>query len=186
MLNRGPAALFGSIVLLFVAGCSTWPKDMPAEVRATELSIGYAALLELLGDEQSVNKLLVIKSVGASTERVIDEISAVSGEALEDLEQLGVPGAEDDVDPGAALPVVERAARDAIEGQTARELLLSGDTFEVRLLLSQAQALRYGHFLAIELAVRDSNEKRRDRLTQLGESYEQLHAQVFELLDVAE
>ena len=81
------------------------------------------------------------------------------------------------------LPPMEDKTRAAIESTTTKDLLFStGKTFELRLLLTQVQALDYASHLANQLADQDGNPKRKEFLTQFSKQCEQHHKQVVDLL----
>jgi hypothetical protein len=81
------------------------------------------------------------------------------------------------------LPAMEEKTRAAIESTTTKDLLFSsGRAFELRLLLTQVQALGYAGHLAAQLADQEGNAKRKEFLTQFAKQCEEHHKQVVELL----
>lgn len=184
--NWRSAVVLIALAVAALAGCSSWPDDMTDDEKANQLAMGYGSLKELLDDEGSVDKILVIKSARGATKELVKSIAAVSAAASDKLEELSALEPSVRTDQPAALPVLEGATRDSIASQTAQDLVFSSGTFEVRLLLSQAQALRYGRFLAEGLSARDSNAQRQAWLRNLAEEYERLYGQVVKRLTIVE
>jgi len=176
--RRLPLAAF-----VVTAACSAFSRPLTPQESRTELQRGEALLEQLLEDEQDVDKILWIKSVTEPTRELVEKIVEVSGSTLEALRQDEDP-ATAAMDPERALPPVEQATRDSIATKTTWDLLLSQETFEVRLLMCQGQALRYGRFLAESMAELTSSPAKKDTLARLGSSYEDLYKQVVERLVV--
>ncbi|MGE4557720.1 MAG: hypothetical protein AB7D07_12965 [Desulfovibrionaceae bacterium] len=176
-------------VLLAMPGCANEPRSRATNATALQgsvrgLAIGYSLLFDLVDDEQGVDEILSIKSVSKPTEAIIRRIARVSAQAASELNSLKnlTPSLQlDDVE----LPLVEKATRKSIAVKTAMDLLVSLDSFEVRLLLTQAQALRYGAYLALELKSLDSNRKRRHWLESFSKTCGELYDQVVARLRVA-
>jgi hypothetical protein len=182
--RRRAAGTIAIVVALVLGGCSLWPSRMTDAEKADELSMGYVSLRQLLEDEGKVDKLLLVKSVDAPTEQLIDEIASLSAHAGDQLEELSALDPPVAIDRPAGLPIVEQATRDSIASQTALDLVFSEDTFETRLLLSQGQALRYARFLTEALASRDPNESRQTWLRALARRYEEIYKRLIERLTV--
>lgn len=171
---------------LALGGCKSWPSNMTEGRKASELTMGYGSLAQLLGDERSVDKLLLVKSVSPETEQLVKDIAEISATAYDRLQELSKLPPAVATDWPSELPVVEAATRDSIATKTALDLLFSADTFEVRLLMSQGQALRYGRFLIEAVAARDPNEARGEWLSGLAGEYEECYKRTVERLQVAE
>lgn len=166
---------------LMLSAChSTLPPVRPGDIG--ELDRGYSALASLLNDERQVHNLLAIKPESQPVSAVVRDISATSAAAHDDLRELRSLEPPVMIDQSPDLPLIERSARDAIAAETAKDLLLSGDSFDVRLLLSQAQALRYGEFLARKLGEADPNTVRTARLDALADDYDRLYEEVIRIL----
>ncbi|MGB6431811.1 MAG: hypothetical protein WBF06_14595 [Candidatus Acidiferrales bacterium] len=114
------------------------------QVRNNAASLLYG----LLGDEKSVDKILLIKHPRTGLKRVIKAISKTAGDGQDQLDAL----AKDDktLDLHALeLPPGEMATRDAIRKTDEHDLIFSwGVKFDMDLLLSQTDALNYGSHLA--------------------------------------
>jgi hypothetical protein len=174
--------MLSALVVAVSGGCSSLPLTR-AEA-AGELAAGYGSLHQLLTDESSVDKLLLVKSVGSETEEAIEGIAEASSRAAEKLEALSRQSPSVRLDAPSGLPLIEQATRDSIASKTAMDLLFSDETFEVRLLMSQGQALRYGRFLAEQLRELETNEARREWLDDLARRFEEDYKRVVDLLEV--
>jgi hypothetical protein len=67
-----------------------------------------------------------------------------------------------------------KAMRKTITVKAAIDLVVSLDSFEVRLLPPPGQSLRYGSYLALELKSLDSNGKRRQWLESFSKTCDEL------------
>jgi len=80
-------------------------------------------------------------------------------------------------------PPVEVQTRQAIAKQKAKELIVEGGKeFELRLLLSQSEALTYGAHLAETVAKAESNQTRAGYLRQLAAELHGLQRKVVAIL----
>jgi hypothetical protein len=186
-IGRAPAAreLFLTALILVVAlGCQTPPpQPAPAASGAAAVRNNAASLLyDLLGDEKDVSKLLIIKRDRPELGNVIKEIASTTGAARKNLEKLARE------DPtlnlkDTALPPGEKATREAIAKKRAGELLrASGADFELKLLLTQAEALGYAESLAKVAAENESSPERAKVFTAIGQQMGALHGKVLALL----
>ncbi len=173
----------GILCALSVAGCSSVPPVVPIFGNAARIrDEGYSLLYTLADKQSNVDKILIVKHTSAKISAEIKQIAQVFGQAKEQLDGFAKQ------DSGLSfkmshLPPMEEKTRAAIESATTKDLLFSsGKAFELRLLLTQAQALDYGGHLATQLADQDGNPKRKEFLTQFAKQCEQHHKQVVELL----
>jgi hypothetical protein len=143
---------------------------------------GYALLFDLLGDEKNVSKLLIIKRERSELKEVIKTISHTAGEAHKQLEKFGKADAKLNLkDKG--LPAAETATRESIGKAKAKELLTDkGKDFELKLLLSQNEALSYGEHLALTAAAKETNPQRLQFLQNLARDLGQLRQRVVGIL----
>jgi outer membrane murein-binding lipoprotein Lpp len=169
-------------VLVF-AGCSSVPPVIPIFGRPARIRDEGYSLLYTLADKQSgLDKILIIKRAGAKVSAEIKQIAEVFSQAKERLDGFAKE------DSGLSfkmshLPSLEEKTRAAIESTTTKDLLFSsGKAFELRLLLTQVQALDYASHLANQLADQDGNPKRKEFLTRFAKQCEQHHKQVVDLL----
>ena len=154
------------------------PIGLPTDPTASmQIDYGYSILDSLLDDESSVGEILQIKSTSHKTSSLLKSISAAAKEARTNLAPLLAK--EPVVSVGeTGLPIVEESTRNRITNiQTAR-LLLAGSSFEVKVLLTQANAMGYGRSLAASLAEADPNPDRSKFLGQLENTLADLESQV--------
>jgi hypothetical protein len=143
---------------------------------------GYALLFDLMGDEKNVSKLLIIKRERLELKDVVKAISRTAGDARKQLEKFGkAEPALNLKDKG--LPGAEIAARESISKAKAKELLTDkGKDFELKLLLSQNEALTYGEHLALTIAQKETHPQRLKFLQNLTRDLGQLREQVVGIL----
>jgi hypothetical protein len=143
---------------------------------------GYSLLYTLADKQSDVGKVLIIKHASEKVSIEIKQIAEVFGQAKKQLDGFAKEDGSLDFKM-SHLPPMEEKTRAAIESTTTKDLLFSsGKAFELRLLLTQVQALDYASHLAGQLADQDGNPKRKEFLTQFAKQCEQHHKQVVELL----
>jgi hypothetical protein len=142
----------------------------------------HALLFGLLDDEKNVSKLLIIKRERPELRALINEISERAGKAHKELEAFAKSDRTLNLkDQG--LPGPEVVTRNAIAKARAKELLTeSGKEFELRLLLSQNEALTYGAYLAATAAASDTLAHRHQMLQQLSSDLLQLQKKTVDML----
>ena len=149
------------------------------------LSEGYGLLHALLAKQGGVDGILIVKGASGPGKDLIRRIAVASRDGAERIRGFA---REDDrlrVD-WTGLREVEQRARDQIEGATGKELLFSGDDFEVRLLLTQSEATRYAVGLARVLLKIDRDEQRNQWLLDFVAGYDELRQEVVRRLAVVE
>jgi hypothetical protein len=83
------------------------------------------------------------------------------------------------------LPAVEEKTRDSIQStNTKRPLFSTGKDFEIRLLLTQIQALDYASHLARALENQEDNKERKAFLSDFSKQCDQHYKNVMQLLSV--
>jgi hypothetical protein len=172
------------LTLLFSLSCaSAQPK--PTEARSDAPAVGtqgYALLADLMGDEKSVSKLLIIKRERAELRTLVKEISECAGRAHKELEALGKADRALNIKE-TGLPAAEVKTRQSIAKARGKELLTdSGKDFELRLLLTQNEALTYGSHLAGVMAKDERDTKRAKFLHDLSSELASLHQKVVAML----
>lgn len=171
-----------SLLCLSSTGCALLQKEKappPQPASRSELIDGYKLLYDLVSQEKDVPKLLIIKNETPPLRAFIKEIGRTASLVQKELEQLK-PRLKDSADP---LPLAERQTRKAIEKTRTRELLRSrGADFELRLVLSQLEALTYAVHLAQSLAAAESSPARRKMLTEFEQAFLDLYAQGLKLV----
>ncbi len=157
------------------------PLDPPGQEATATLDHGYGLLCPLLQQESSVTLIFGIKHASQPTQEIIRQISDAAADGLRRIQALRAGPPEIDLTT-QGLPLVEVSARNLITNKEAAALLLAGDSFEVRLLMSQQKACDYAAALAMSIAAIDTNEPRREVLETLaGEMAsfeEQLRSQI--------
>jgi hypothetical protein len=134
------------------AGCAWMSAEPPAGERYRVSNEGYGLLYDLTGNEQNVDKILLVKTATAQVAAEIKHIAQLLGQAHEQLDAFAKQ------DPllrfgTTRLLTVEQKTRESIASQTTKGLLVSrGREFDLHLLLTQVQALQYASHLAQELA----------------------------------
>ena len=190
-LTHSPGIILLILALALVA-CNDHGKDPVSHNDATpqSLNVGYEILRDTLRDEQHLKTIrytktiVTFKSISEPTAQVIDDIAQTSAVALEELEQLAslTPRIIFEVDRAGQI---EQMTRDALRITTAKEFLTSKEDFEVRLLVSQTQALRFISHVTKELIDIETNTKRKEWLGMISGQFENLYLRVLSRLKVA-
>jgi hypothetical protein len=180
------------VLAMALVACIDDGKDpvSHSDVTPQSLNVGYDILRDTLRDEQHLKTIrytktiVTFKSISEDTEQVIDDIAQTSAVALKELEQLAslTPRIIFDIN-GAGQ--IEQMTRDALRITTAKEFLTSKEDFEVRLLVSQTQALRFISHVTKELSDIETNTKRKEWLGMISEQFENLYLRVLSRLKVA-
>jgi hypothetical protein len=183
MVTSRPFTCAAVACLVALIGCSTVPPVVPFFGTQSRIrDEGYSLLYALADKQSNVGKILVIKSASAKVSAEIKQIAEVFSQAKKQLDGF----LKDDGSLNfkmSHLPTMEEKTRAAIESTTTKDLLFSsGKAFELRLLLTQVEALDYASHLANQLANQDGNPKRKEFLTQFAKQCEQHHKQVVDLL----
>ncbi|MCH2132884.1 MAG: hypothetical protein MK116_03945 [Phycisphaerales bacterium] len=151
---------------ILLAGCHSpsggrLPDSATAE---QEQSAGYTLLRELLDDEAQVDGILILKSASPETESLLKEIAVACVDMRGEIDDMA--RADDQVVLlNTGLPDIETSARARISSEMAGLLLgAESSEFELRILMTQEQAMGYGHHLAAALANAEDDS---DRITVL-------------------
>jgi hypothetical protein len=187
-MNSVPLPVAKTVAFLiasaFVVGCQHVKSDtIESTTPERQLRNNCCSLLyELLQDEKNVSKLLIIKGERPEVNRLIKEISSAAGAGAKKLEELAKLGHGVSL-RASGLPPGERATRDAISKTRTRELLVaSGDDFELKLLLTQVEALSYGAHLAKVAAKNEPLPERAHEFAGLSDEMQRLYSRVIALL----
>jgi len=168
------------LMMLLLAPGGGAAADSKTAPPARILSHGYALLFDLLGDEQNVSKLLIVKRDRPELKKLVKQISDTAGKAHKDLEKLAKHANIDIKDLG--LPDAETQARKSISQEKAKTLLAEkGNDFEIALLLTQNEALTYGLHLAKVLAASETHADRLRLLQGISSNLAELRNQVMEM-----
>jgi hypothetical protein len=180
--------VFFGIVLIF-CGCSTTSpttrNSAPLTAEDQTLAVrnqAYSLLFGLLSDEKNVSKLLLIKKENADIGDLLKDISRTSAEASRQLEAWEKQDSHLHLNM-TGLPRAEQETRDLISKTKAKELIAkTGDKFEIRILLAQAEALSYGAHLAIITSKHESDPARQKFLVKTSEDLQELHQRLIDLM----
>ena len=181
-------------VLVVLCGCgllhqssseTPGPQATAREDRSSQAHTNandYALLFDLLGDEKDVSKLLIIKRERPELRDLIREIAQRCGQAHKDLEGFG--RADRSLNFKAhGLPTIESETRAAIAKTKAKQLLTeSGKEFELRLLITQHEALTYASHLAASIVKTETNPQRAQFLRQLSSDLTALEQRVTNMI----
>jgi hypothetical protein len=137
------------------------------ETEQATLDHGYGLLASLLQQESSVTLIFGLKHASEPTQDLVRRISDAAANGLRQIQARRSEAPAINLS-AQGLPLVEVSARNIISNREAASLLLAGDSFEVRLLLSQQKACDYAAALATSIAAIDVNESRRLFLERLA------------------
>ena len=174
-------SLLLSLSITLAVGCAPvlrGPLDSanPEAAKAT-LDHGYALLRQVLKDESSVTLLFGIKHAPKPMENLVRRIgdAAANGEAaIRTMAALSPPISW----TVNGLPLIEVSARHLTANQQTAALLLAGESFELRLLLTQQKACEYISALATTLATADPNTVRSEMLATLAHEFAAFDAEL--------
>jgi hypothetical protein len=159
------------------------PSAPPSAAKQLVLRNNAASLLyQLLGDEQGVHYVLLIKGHREQLQQVIKAISTTSAAGVKQIETLAE--ADPTLDLHALdLPAGEKATRAIIQATKEHELLFtSGADFEFELLLTQADALSYGWHLAEIAADNSPSPAQSKQFTALSNTLQDCYKQTVALM----
>lgn len=174
-------ALLGAVAAL--VDCHSLRASSPPNVdqRLRTRNNCCSALYDLLDQEKDVGKLRLIKAERREVKDLIQDISSRAADGKRRLEQLARRDSTLNLH-AAELPPGERATRSAISKSQTGELLLSkGDLFELKLLLTQIEALNYGSHLA-QVAADNATGSPQADLNRLAGQLHELYERVLALL----
>jgi len=181
--GRTTKALQAFCLILWFFGLGSISGSEPkAPVTATNDHHGYALLYDLLGDEQNVSKLLIIKRDRPELKALVKQISEQAGKAHKELEKFAKHNRALNL-KDMALPTGEVETRKSIAKEKAKQLLAEkGKDFEIALLLTQNEALTYGAHLAQTVARMETDPERNRFLQQLSSDLLDLRNKVVRML----
>ncbi|MEO8428734.1 MAG: hypothetical protein ABI651_16670 [Verrucomicrobiota bacterium] len=188
-MNSVPSPVARTVVFLiasaFVIGCQHVKSDaIPSTTAKQQLRNNCCSLLyEIFEAEKNVSKLLIIKSERPEVNRLIKDISSSAAAGAKKLEEVAKRDHKINLQL-SELPPGERATRDAISKTRTRELLLaSGADFELKLLLTQVEALSYASHLAKVAAKNEPQPDLAREFAGLSDEIQRLYSQVIALLN---
>jgi hypothetical protein len=167
-----------------IAGCRPAPSisTNPANVSLATRNNCYSLLYQLLDAQKDVSILRFIKPEQADVKALVIRIAKTSGAGAAQLKQLAAEDASISLN-NLELPPGEVSTRDAIASTTKNALLgETGEEFELTLLLTQTEALKYAWHLADVAAKNEPQPERARTLMSLGAEMEGLYQEVFHLM----
>jgi hypothetical protein len=145
---------------------------------------GYSLLHKLMSDESQVGQIFVLKHADPDVGTIVKSIGAAAQIAKQRLDDFAKADNMIEFDV-SDLPAVEQESRDATASVDTHELLFSnGDTFELNLLFTQAQAMTYASQLSKSLASHEDDATRKQFLTDLSKQCDDFRAGLMNLLAV--
>src|SRR5215204_1650003 len=170
---------------LVVAGCTLHQSSEEFPVKGTGNAVdhgGYALLFGLLDDERQVAKLLVIKRERSGLRELVEAVAKTASAAHKQVEEFAKADRSLNL-TRQGLPPAEGTTRASIARAKSKELLIEGGKeFELRLLLSQNEALTYGSHLAETVGKAENNPERAKYFQQLAGDLRQLQGKVVAML----
>ncbi len=143
---------------------------------------GYSILYRLMSDEGNVDKILVVKSVDDPVKQLIKQIASTCSDAKTQLDDYQKQDGRSEFNV-PDLPRMEQETRDLESKTDEKEILFSsGKTFQLRLILTQLQATRYGQLLCTALVQIEDNPQRKDFLTKLASNLGVYHDQLTDMI----
>jgi hypothetical protein len=148
------------------------PSDPTADA---QVGFGYSLFVDLMGDEAQVADILAIKSASMMTQALLKDISATAKDATTSITPLLAAQPAVAIDQNG-LPIVETSTRNRLTNMLTARLLLAGGSFEVKMLLSQANAMGYARSLSASIAEADPNRARSSIMSQLENLFADLES----------
>jgi hypothetical protein len=181
------ASGFTGAILIALFGCSHFRSSAKPEISNRESpsvieAERYCLLYKLMSQEKNLPKLLIVKNESAPVREFVKKIGHVAEAAEDKIESFAKQesGISLKADP---LPLIEREARKSAEKARTKELLSArGSEFELRLILSQLEALNYAVHLSSVLAEREGIASRRDFFSALADNLRKLCEEGLDLI----
>jgi hypothetical protein len=158
-------------------------KDVaPPNISVSDIGAGYALLYDLVSKETQSTLLSIIKKESPELKSLLERISDTSKVTAKELETLA------SVHPTlnlkvTQLPRIEQAARESINKETSKQILLSkGVELEFNVVSSQLAGMNYAAHLARSLAVVETNPRRKEFLLRTERNFSELHGHVYTML----
>jgi uncharacterized membrane protein YccC len=179
-------------VLLAVIGCKQFkatpsndPETAKSEATARPANLeqhirnNCASLLhDLLNDEKHLDKILIIKRESDELHQLVKRISETAAARATQLEEMSKTDRSLNL-LVTGLPSGEAATREAISKTKRNELLQSkGADFELKLLMTQLEALNYGAHLAKVAAENESRPENIRVFSGIQSDFEKLYREV--------
>jgi hypothetical protein len=175
--------MVAAIGVLACVGCASVQEKIPfVGARYRARNEGFTLLYELTTKQRDVDKILILKRVSDRTATEIKEIAQTFRQAQEQLDGFARRDGSLNFQT-KHLPALEEKTRDSIQATATKNLLFStGKDFELRLLLTQVQALDYASHLAGVLVNQEDNQDRKSFLSEFSKQCDQHSKNVMQLL----
>ena len=177
----------GYVILIVIAltGCSSTPKP-PSENGGMfrERNEGFSLLYKLMSDESKVGGIFIIKSASEPVKGLVKEIGAACDGAKKQMD--GFPELNNRIEYDVPdLPKLEQESRDLEAKADTKDLLTStGNTFQLRLVFTQAQAMAYAKNLCDALIADEDDPQIKQFLTALSLQCAGFQQRLMDLLTV--
>ena len=178
------------MLFILLAGCASKPATPRSGANSTgsqdqSLAVrnqAYSLLYQLMADEGNVSKLLIIKKEQPDVGALIKDIALVSSDAAKQIETFAKSDPHLHIKM-TGLPAAEVETRDLIAKTRTKELIgKTGEKFELRVLLTQSEALTYGAHLAAIAQSHETDGARRHFLGGVSEHLQELHQRMIDLM----
>lgn len=143
---------------------------------------GYSLLYKLLSDEKDLSKLLLVKKEQSDTGNLVRKIAEAAAAAVKQMDAFAKadPHLHFNMD---GLPNAEKETRDLIGKTRAKELITkTGEKFDLRILLTQSEALTYGAHLAVVVESHETDPTRKKFLADTSQHLQNLHQALIDLM----
>ena|ERR1700733_12319836 len=177
--------LLAIFFVIACVGCSSMSSPIPNDGgKFRQHNEGYSLLYKLVSDDGDVDKIFILKHADDSVKALIKEIAAYMQSARKQMDEFRK--SDRGLDYGVSdLPAIEQRSRDLQAGDERSALLFSGgETFELRLIFTQTEAMNYATQLAKSLAEREDDPNRKKFLDDVAKRCGAFHERLMNLLSV--
>ncbi|MCC5828325.1 MAG: hypothetical protein JJU36_02650 [Phycisphaeraceae bacterium] len=173
------------LALVFCCACQPnrpYAADPPRDDQGQQRNHGYALLYSTVNSLAGVDRVLFIKRPREEVREFLRAVAGFATDARNHLQELGDTDATLGMDDHG-LPHAEARARDMIASATGRTIMAAGgESFELQILLTQYESLKYIRHLARAVAELDDEESRKQWLGELADRASELYDEVIDLL----
>ncbi len=152
------------------------------EVNPKQRAEGYFGVVEVLEQQKSLDKLLILKKPTANIQKYMKEMSDYSQKVLDELKKWN-EGSQKLIAKESQAPPFEKNVRGSIQSSQKKQLILSGaENFELRLLLSQVQASDYLSHAFEFLMDEEPSDSRKAQLEKHKKTFEKFNDRAITIL----
>ncbi len=153
-------------------------ENTPGQTENLIVNHGYALIYDTINQESQVDKILILKGPSEDVSNVLKAIAKLSRDAKTKIDGFAKADAALRLNQDG-IPKAESLTRKAISSDTTKRILFSSDkAFEFNILLAQHQALDYISHLAHMLSEQDTDETRKQYMSELAADTKALHERV--------